>query len=147
MVLILLATTVPFPSGLIETGTFPVDKLVHFGMYAGLGWTVAGAVGVGRGRRTVVLAAWVLGLAFAAGDELHQHLIPGRDPALGDWAADAVGFTAAMLASSVRARWRSGEGGGRRRGAETAAPTAPEDPAETRDRGGRPGRGGPERDA
>jgi len=147
VVFILLATTVPFPAGLIETGTFPIDKLVHFGMYAGLGWTVAGAVGVGRGRRIVVLAAWILGVAFAAGDELHQHFIPGRDPALGDWAADAVGFTAAMLASSVRARGRSGREGGGRDGAETAGPSAPEEPAETRDRGGRSGRGGPERDA
>jgi len=107
--LILLATTVPFPSGLVETGPFPADKLVHFGMYAGLGWTVAGALRTGeRGRAAVLAAAWCLGLLFAAGDELHQHLIPGRDPAVGDWAADAVGFTAALVASSLRARARAG---------------------------------------
>ncbi len=105
MGVILLATTVPFPAGLIETGTFQFDKVVHFGLYAVLGWSVHRAVRAGGGRSApAILAAWAVGLAFGALDELHQHLVPGRDPSVADWAADAAGYTAAFLASSVLAR-------------------------------------------
>ena len=105
VVVILLATTVPFPSGLLETGTFQLDKVVHFGLYAVLGWTVHRAVRAGGGRSTAsILMAWAVGVAFGALDELHQHLVPGRDPSVADWAADAAGYTAAFLASSMLAR-------------------------------------------
>ncbi len=105
VIVILVATTVPFPSGIIETGPFPFDKVVHFGLYAVLGWSVHRAVRAGGGRRPLsILAAWAVGLTFGALDELHQHLVPGRDPSVADWAADAAGYTAAFLASSVLAR-------------------------------------------
>lgn len=140
VILILLATTVPFPAGLVETGPFPVDKVVHFAMYAGLGWTVARALAAGERLRASVLAvAWCLGLLFAVGDELHQHLIPGRDPAVGDWAADAVGFTVAFLASSVRARARArarAEIGGEGDGESGSAGSESARAGEGHDRGG-----------
>jgi len=105
VLVILLVTTVPFPAGIIETGPFPIDKVVHFGLYAVLGWTVHRAVRAGQATRPgLVLLAWALGLAFGALDELHQHLVPGRDPSTLDWAADAAGYTAAFLVSSVLAR-------------------------------------------
>lgn len=109
VVVILLATTIPFPAGIIESGPLPLDKFVHFGLYAVLGWTVHRAVRAGGGRGAgSILIAWMLGLVFGALDELHQRLVPGRDPSSLDWVADAAGYTVAILASSVLVRLRSG---------------------------------------
>lgn len=128
---ILVATTVPFPSGLLETGRLPLDKLVHFSLYAVLGWTVARAVRAGGGGAGAEAMAWAAGLLFGAADELHQHFIPGRDPAVGDWVADAAGFTVAILASSMRARRGSGHPESKREGEREGEPGATQRRGET----------------
>lgn len=65
------------------------DKIVHFCLY-----TVMGAA-LAYPRRQGVRAAHVvmigLGALYGALDEWHQSFVPGRDPSLGDWAADVVG--------------------------------------------------------
>lgn len=66
------------------------DKVVHAGLYAVLGATLAW----GRLRSASLPPAWVLmvlGLLYGASDEWHQSFVAGRDPSLGDWTADTVG--------------------------------------------------------
>ncbi|HGY09699.1 MAG TPA: VanZ family protein [Oceanithermus profundus] len=68
----------------------PWDKLAHMSAYAILALLLrAGGLRPG--------AAWWLAVLYGAGDELHQHFVPGRlaDPA--DLAADALGALAAFL--------------------------------------------------
>jgi len=88
----------------------PWDWLAHAAMYAVLGVLVARAAALdgGSGRRLVLV--FVLVALAGALDELHQILIPGRDPSFADWACDVVGAGAGlttgrrMMASAV-ARW------------------------------------------
>jgi len=65
---------------------FPhLDKLLHlaeFGLFLFLAWKATG-------RR--LLAAWILTVTFAIGDEWHQAFVPTRDPSLLDITADLVG--------------------------------------------------------
>jgi VanZ family protein len=87
------------PSGEKVPKLFPnVDKVVHFGMFAGfaLGWMFAGpTLTPSRSRAVWVLAA---SLALAAGTELLQGLPQvGRDPSLYDMLADAAGGLASVF--------------------------------------------------
>lgn len=59
-------------------------KLAHAGEYAVLGFLLVRALG----RE---LPALLLGVAYAASDELHQHFVPGRQAAVYDVAVDALG--------------------------------------------------------
>jgi VanZ family protein len=65
-------------------------KAAHIGEYAILGALLARALG----RPWPALA---LGVAYAASDELHQSLVPGRQGAPVDVAIDAVGVAAGIL--------------------------------------------------
>jgi VanZ family protein len=92
-------TSVPTPSD-VPGGIPHLDKVVHFVLYAGQGWFVTRAL---RTRRLVTLVGVLLAIAaFAAFDEWHQRFF-GRDPAMVDWIADAIGASAGiMLASRAR---------------------------------------------
>lgn len=110
--LILLATTIPLPDT-PDTGGFPADKLVHGGLYGGLGWLLGRALRrAGRWGVAGIAAALAGGLGFAALDELHQHWIPTRAPSLGDWVADAVGLTLGVAAVALAASRRAEAGNG-----------------------------------
>lgn len=93
--LILVLTSIPSPPE--APGGIPhLDKIVHFVLYAGLGWLSTRAL---RTRRPMTLAVLLLCLVFfAAVDEWHQRFF-ARDPALLDWIADVVGASAGMLAA------------------------------------------------
>lgn len=69
------------------------DKLAHFLAYTVLGLLLARAQTLGGHR---VWLALVLGLAYAASDELHQRFVPGRSADLADLAADALGVAAGV---------------------------------------------------
>jgi len=71
------------------------DKVAHFGLYAVLGGTLAWA-GF-RGRLQAAGPLLGLGMLYGALDEMHQGFVPGRDPSLGDWIADAVGVMVGFL--------------------------------------------------
>lgn len=105
--LILVLTSLPFPAPDLGTGDLPIDKGVHFVLYAVLGFLTLDAVGTGDGgfgpTAARALAVSVAGLAFAAGDELHQAWLPYRDPAMGDWAADGLGLAAGIVAERLTA--------------------------------------------
>lgn len=105
--LILVVTTVPLPEQAVETG-LPLDKAVHFGLYAGLGWSLGRAAGEAAGTVAAFLLAWVGGGAFAAADELHQRWIPARDPSLADWGADVLGLAAGLAVAAVLVRRAGG---------------------------------------
>jgi VanZ family protein len=81
------------------------DKLVHFGIFAVFGITLAHA-----GRRTPGrlghAALLAIGILYALSDEFHQSFVPGRTPSIGDLVADTVGLAvgyAGLLASTT---WR-----------------------------------------
>lgn len=96
--LALQVTLTSLPGNDIPIGLpHPLDWLCHFGLYAGLGLLLA-RVGVLQGwpRRWLVWTAVALSL-WAALDELHQLLIPGRDAEVGDWIADTLGASLGIL--------------------------------------------------
>ena len=110
-----------------EPTTAPLDKLVHFSLYAGLAfllalseaprwWTTrSDALAPALRAATVLAIIWLYGLC----DEVSQPWF-GRDKDWADWVADACGALAGLLCLGlvellVR-RWRS-----RRPGAPRAA--------------------------
>ena len=66
------------------------DKLVHFGLYAVLGATLAWGRSVSPGTAGHLLLVAV-GAAYGLSDEWHQLYVPGRTFDLLDWAADVLG--------------------------------------------------------
>ncbi|MEW6366936.1 MAG: VanZ family protein [Acidobacteriota bacterium] len=80
---------------------FP-DYALHFSAYAVLGALVYWACQ--DSRRALVIAA-VVGSLYGATDEIHQALVPGRDPSTVDWAADTLGaISAPVLLARLRDR-------------------------------------------
>ena len=71
-------------------------KIAHATEYAILGFLLLRAIGH-------EWAAVALGIAYAAGDELHQHFVPGRFGSPVDVAIDAVGVVVGVLL--VGRRW------------------------------------------
>lgn len=77
------------------------DKIAHFIAFGLLGYLGARALrapGGSRDRLRVLMPA-VLTALYGVSDEIHQAFVPGRDAALTDVLADAVGaFFGALLA-------------------------------------------------
>ncbi|MBI5509243.1 MAG: VanZ family protein [Deltaproteobacteria bacterium] len=83
-----------------------LDKIIHAGIYAVLAALTLYGGGWPRGRTFWLWLAVVL--AYGASDEVHQMFVPGRNPDVFDWLADAVGvLTVAFLVSRAppRAGW------------------------------------------
>lgn len=82
----------------------PIDKPVHavqFGVLAFLlTWLAARRVSPLRAATAGVAGSLLFGLT----DELHQAFVPGRDPSLGDLAADAAGAGIAAFGAYVLLR-------------------------------------------
>jgi VanZ family protein len=73
--------------------------VVHFGAFAVLGLLLAvGARVEGWAMRWPVL----IGLVYAATDEVHQSFVPGRSPDAADWLADALGVAAGCFVLYLR---------------------------------------------
>jgi VanZ family protein len=99
--LILVCSSVPLPASAPGTEIPGLDKLVHFSLYAVLGWLLARARGA-RGGRAL---AWILAIAaFGAMDEWHQRFIIGRSPDLADWLADGAGGLVGFMAAAAPQR-------------------------------------------
>jgi VanZ family protein len=84
-----------------------LDKVVHFFLYATLGFLVARALGraltgptPGLSFRLVALAA-ALAVVYGASDEFHQLFVAGRSAELADLCADAIGG----LCGAIAAEW------------------------------------------
>jgi VanZ family protein len=73
-------------------------KLAHVGEYAVLGALLLRAL-------DRPLPAVVLGVAYAASDELHQHFVPGRRGSPVDVLIDTAGVAIGVLAWRRLSRW------------------------------------------
>jgi VanZ family protein len=75
------------------------DKLLHVGAYTVFGFLCLRAThgGIRKPSRPHVLLALLLAVGYAALDEWHQTVVPGRDPSALDWVADSVGAALSFL--------------------------------------------------
>jgi VanZ family protein len=87
--------------------TLPGNLSDHAGHFVGYGLlglaalrAFASAEWTGVTMRAIV-SAWTLAAVYGATDEFHQRFVPGRTPAVDDWAADALGAAAAILIVGV----------------------------------------------
>ena len=71
----------------------PWDKAIHIGVFAVL---VIGLRAALPNLSTPLIAGLALSIGLA--DELHQYLVPGRQPGFDDWLADCVGTLGGLLA-------------------------------------------------
>jgi VanZ family protein len=79
-------------------------KLVHFGEYALLCFLWWRLLRTLMPDRRAALAAFLVSIAYAATDELHQSYVDGRHGTPVDWAIDSAGAAAAALAVTARRR-------------------------------------------
>lgn len=80
----------------------PIRKAAHASEYAVLGILIFGVVYERRKSRVRCLfLPWLLGTAYAATDELHQLLVPGRSGQVSDVVIDSAGVLAGVLVISV----------------------------------------------
>lgn len=96
---------------LVRELDFFVRKLAHFGVYMLLGLLIYGAVlcvrRIGRKR----LAALGFCMVYAALDELHQYIVPGRTMRLTDVFIDSAGALLGIMILWVILRlWKSRDG-------------------------------------
>jgi len=111
MVAIFSVSSVPH---LDTSGSGVSDKTLHFWTYGVLGVllvrALAGAAWAGVTTRVAVVA-WCVAIGWGALDEVHQGLVPGREPSMFDWLADgggaALGAAAVWLVAIVRQRGRA----------------------------------------
>lgn len=91
------------PAMPLEGKTILSDKSVHLLAYLGL-TIVAYRAACLAPLILSVGARWeafLLAVAYGAWDEIHQRFVPGRNMELLDWAADAAGALAAVLAITL----------------------------------------------
>jgi VanZ family protein len=72
-------------------------KLLHFAEYALLALLWWRALRTRLDARRAALAAFLIAIAYAATDELHQTFVEGRHSSPLDWAIDAAGAGLASL--------------------------------------------------
>lgn len=70
----------------------PWDKAIHLGVFAAL---TIGLRATLPSLSTSLIAGLALGIGLA--DELHQYLVPGRQPGVDDWLADCAGVLGGLL--------------------------------------------------
>jgi VanZ family protein len=104
--LILILTSYPNPPVPAIARFAGADKIVHFSLYLVLALLAVRAAVPGRGRRRVALVVAATVSLIAAGDELHQRLIPGRSAERADWIADSLGGSVGAVAAIVTLRRR-----------------------------------------
>jgi VanZ family protein len=103
---ILVGTSIPGRE-LPQPGLPHVDKVMHFLLYAVLGFLLARAMRtpVQRPRPRfgagALLAAFAAIALFAAADEWHQRWVPGRSTDILDWCADLAGGTLSLMLAAL----------------------------------------------
>ena len=82
------------------------DKVKHFSAFFLLGLLMS-CVFTSGGRRSRLWLVLVIGMAYAAVDEITQRFVPGRMPDVFDFAADSAGLIAAtLLYASISSFWQ-----------------------------------------
>jgi len=73
------------------------DKVLHFLEYFIFGILLIRS-GLSLNRRltprAMLIVVFIIGILYAATDELHQGFVPGRDMNFWDWLADSIGVAA-----------------------------------------------------
>lgn len=87
-VALLSLSSIPGPE-LPQANLPGLDKLVHVGVYAGLGWILGG---IGWPWPGLLF----FGAMAGAADEIYQLSIPGRQASVWDWLADTLGVGAGL---------------------------------------------------
>lgn len=85
---------------ILKTAGFLVRKGAHFSEFALLGFSLMLHILQWKKRTTVRvpwLWAWTIGTAYAISDEIHQHFVGGRYPAVTDVCIDSSGVLAGIL--------------------------------------------------
>lgn len=73
------------------------DKVLHFIEYFILGLLLLRSIReINRNMSLIPLfgITFLIGIIYAATDEIHQGFVPGRDMNLWDWVADSIGLAA-----------------------------------------------------
>ena len=85
----------------IERSEFFIRKLAHFSEYAALGLSLilplCAFYSGSFKKKTLFLTSWMICIAYAASDELHQFFSPGRSPQIRDVVIDSFGALAGIL--------------------------------------------------
>ena len=79
----------------------PLQKLMHFVMYAALGWLWAWTLEGLAPRWLRLTIAFVLAVGLGAALEWYQTRVPGRFGSLLDVLLNAVGVTAGLIAAAL----------------------------------------------
>jgi len=105
MTLIFALSSTPDLSSGLGTWDLVLRKLAHIAIFATLWLTLARAT---DWRRPLIATA--VALLYAAGDEIHQTFVAGRQGTVADVAIDAIGIGFAALAWVLTARRRGRPG-------------------------------------
>lgn len=99
---ILIATSAPVSDLTMRAPVPWLDKVIHATLYGVLGWLVGTTLRASGRRRWHAFVAGLLGIAaFAAVDEAHQALLPGRATSVLDWMADLFGAIAGLSGGAI----------------------------------------------
>ena len=87
-----------------------IRKMGHFTEFAALGFFLMLHIHQ-IARRTAVfhlwLWAWAVGTVYAVSDEVHQHFVGGRNPAVTDVLIDSAGVIAGVCLLLLFLRWQT----------------------------------------
>ena len=107
--LVIQLTLTTLPGSMLPSGPpgLSLDKVGHFGLYFVLAFLVSRAWLAGGRRPELLALLWVALGIYAALDELHQLVIPGRSADIMDWLTDLAGGAAGFVLGPVimRTRW------------------------------------------
>ena len=79
------------PQDAVPVQTSHIDKLLHFTIYTVFAFLLTRQISEDTSPGRAGMGAVLVAAAFAAADEWHQALIPGRFPEFADWLADVAG--------------------------------------------------------
>ena len=75
-----------------DIGFSPSDKLAHIVEFGIFGFLLQRSFVAWRGPSVqVYILVFIIGVAYAGLDEVHQLFVPGRQGDWGDWVADSLG--------------------------------------------------------
>jgi VanZ family protein len=78
-----------------------VAHLIEFSIFGLLLWRSGSRWGIKLSKLSILLLIILIGVVFAASDELHQYFVPGRDCHILDWTADTVGLAAGAIIAYI----------------------------------------------
>ena len=67
------------------------DKVIHACVYMVLAFLLYLSIHNSGARKYVFIGAFIFAIFYGISDEIHQYYVPGRDAAVGDVIADAIG--------------------------------------------------------